>query len=81
MSASKQAKQAGIKNLATVSKKTGVRTTTLNNWYNNKPKLFNIVIKGCLVESCFSCETYFIAETHNDLECGWFCDSCLTNNN
>jgi len=46
MSASKQAKQAGLKSLADVSKITGVSTQTLNNWYNDKPALFYAVIIG-----------------------------------
>jgi hypothetical protein len=46
-SPSRQAKSAGLKNLSEVSELTGVSTQTLNNWYNNKPMLFKVVIAGC----------------------------------
>jgi hypothetical protein len=48
MTASETAKQYGLKSLADVSKLTGVSTQTLNNWHNDKPKLFVIVIAGCV---------------------------------
>ncbi len=48
MTPSQQAKQAGLKSLAQVSRITGVRFQTLNNWAKNKPELFNVVIQGCL---------------------------------
>ena len=47
MPPSQQAKKAGLKSLTEVSKLTGVRFQTLNNWAKNKPELFNIVIIGC----------------------------------
>lgn len=47
MTAAKAAKAAGLKSLAVVSDLTGVSTQTLNNWFNDKPKLFEIVIAGC----------------------------------
>jgi len=28
-------------------------------------------------ETCFSCDSEFIAENHNDTVEGWFCDLCL----
>jgi hypothetical protein len=46
--ASKQAKAVGLRSLAQVSRFTGVSTQTLNNWHSDKPKLFAIVLAGCL---------------------------------
>lgn len=50
MTASKQAKAAGLKSLAQVSELTGVRAQTLINWHHNKPKLYAIVLAGCVAE-------------------------------
>ena len=47
MSASKQAKAAGLDSLSQVAKMTGQSPQTLINWYNNKPELFNVVLAGC----------------------------------
>lgn len=47
MTASQQAKEAGLPSLLEVSRMTGVSFQTLNNWYNNKPKLFAVVVEGC----------------------------------
>ena len=47
MTASSQARKAGLKSLAEVSRITGVSIETLNNWSKNKPDLLNIVIIGC----------------------------------
>jgi len=47
MTASQQAKQAGLKSLAQVSELTGVSFQTLNNWVNMKPDLFQVVLLGC----------------------------------
>lgn len=56
MTASEAVKEKGLKNLAKVSSLTGVSSQTLNNWFNNKPELFEVVIRGCvrtdLVLSC-----------------------------
>lgn len=46
MSASKQAKEAGLKNLSQVSQITGVSLQTLDNWSKHKPELFKIVLVG-----------------------------------
>lgn len=51
MTPSQQAKAAGLKNLLEVSKLTGVSTQTLDNWAKNKPKLFSVVIAGCVSKS------------------------------
>jgi len=48
MTTSKQAKKQGLKNLAEVSKMTGVDRQTLDNWAKNKPALFRIVLAGCI---------------------------------
>ena len=48
MTASQQAKAAGLKNLAEVAKLTRQSPQTLNNWHNNKPELFNAVVLGCV---------------------------------
>lgn len=47
MTASEKAKKTGLVSLSQVSKMTGVSTQTLNNWFKNKPQLFDIVLKGC----------------------------------
>jgi hypothetical protein len=47
MTASAQAKSAGLKSLAEVSAMTGVSYQTLINWYKHKPQLFAVVIRGC----------------------------------
>jgi hypothetical protein len=47
MSASQQAKQAGLKSLAEVSRLTGQSKETLSNWYKFKPLLFSITLLGC----------------------------------
>lgn len=43
---SQQARSMGLKSLAQVTRVTGVSAQTLINWQRNKPKLFNIVLKG-----------------------------------
>ena len=48
MTASEQAKAAGLKSLAEVTRLTGVSKETLTNWQRNKPKLFAVVLKGCV---------------------------------
>lgn len=47
MTASKQAKELGLKSLTQVSELTAQSPQTLINWFNDKPKLFNIVLLGC----------------------------------
>ena len=46
MKTSEKAKAAGLKNLAELSELTGQSTQTLRNWDENKPELFNVVLKG-----------------------------------
>jgi hypothetical protein len=50
ITAASYAKSLGIKNLKVVSRITGQSTQTLNNWFNTKRKLFDIVLKGCISE-------------------------------
>ena len=47
MTPSQQAKAAGLKSLAAVTKITGVSKSTLFDWHKNKPRLFAVVLKGC----------------------------------
>ena len=44
--AAQVAKQAGYASLKELSEKSGVSRQTLVNWYQNKNRLFNIVIVG-----------------------------------
>lgn len=47
MTASEEAKAAGLKSLSEVSEMTKTSLQTLINWYNNKPELFAVVVAGC----------------------------------
>ena len=49
LTAAETAKLAGLKNLTEVSELTGVSPQTLNNWHNDKPRLFKVVIAGCAI--------------------------------
>ena len=48
MTPSKQAKAIGLESLALVSEMTGKSRSTLYDWAKNNPKLFKIVLTGCL---------------------------------
>ena len=48
MKASEKAKTAGLKNLTELSEITGVSLQTLTNWSKNKPRLFDVVIRGAV---------------------------------
>jgi hypothetical protein len=48
MTPSQQAKDAGLKSLTQVMDKTGVSLQTLTNWHRDKPKLFAVVVAGCV---------------------------------
>ena len=52
MTPSQQAKAAGIKSLAAVTRLTGVSKSTLFDWHKNKPRLFAIVLRGCRLQGC-----------------------------
>lgn len=47
MTASKQAKEAGLKSLKEVSELTGQSLQTLDNWSKHKKELFKVVLLGC----------------------------------
>lgn len=48
MTPSQAAKAAGLKSLSKASRMTGVSLQTLTNWHKHKPKLFAVVIAGCV---------------------------------
>lgn len=48
MTASQQAKAAGLKSLLQVQKLTKQSAQTLINWHRDKPELFRVVIAGCV---------------------------------
>lgn len=50
MNQNKQCKAIGLKGLGELSDITGVSHQTLSNWCRDKPKLFNIVLKGAYFE-------------------------------
>ena len=47
MTASKKAKELGLKSLTQVSELTGQSLQTLTNWFKDKPELFEVVLIGC----------------------------------
>lgn len=54
MKCSEYVKGRGLKSLQALSSKSGVSTRTLQNWYNNKRELFDIVLNGVYwSEPCF----------------------------
>ena len=48
MTASHQVKRMGLKSLKQVTELTGVKRGTLANWARDKPKLFKVVLTGCV---------------------------------
>jgi hypothetical protein len=48
MSASKQVREAGLKSIAQVAELTGEDVTKLARWARDRPRLFKIIIGGCL---------------------------------
>jgi len=50
MKPSELCKQAGLKSLLELSEITGESVQTLNNWHKNKPRLFNLVLRGAVME-------------------------------
>ena len=48
MTASRYAKQAGLKSLAEAVRMTGRSADTLTRWHKDMPDLFRVVILGCL---------------------------------
>ena len=88
MTASKQAKQAGLKSLAEVSMMTGQSIETLNNWAKNEKKkdLFEVVLLGCKAKldkselTCPRCNsdnasTQWIENSNGEYQLG-NCDDC-----
>lgn len=55
MTASKTAKAAGLDNLKELAALSKQSTQTLTNWYNDKPELFDLVVKGAVIQK--KCET------------------------
>jgi hypothetical protein len=49
MTPSQQAKAAGLKSLAQVTRITGTPRSTLYDWHEDKPWLFKAVLLGCRV--------------------------------
>ena len=62
MSPSRQAKKMGLKSLTQVSEMTGQSIQTLSNWCKDKPKLFQIVLIGCIEAQA---EEQFITEHYS----------------
>lgn len=50
MKPSEKAKAAGLKSLAELAEISGESVQTLNNWHKNKPRLFELVLKGAIAE-------------------------------
>lgn len=48
MTPSKKAKEAGLSGLKEMSDMTGKTVRTLQNWFNDEPKLFYIALAGCV---------------------------------
>lgn len=48
LTASQQAKAAGLKSLLQVQQLTKQSAQTLINWHRDKPELFRVVIAGCV---------------------------------
>ena len=50
MKPSEKVKLVGLKSFAELSEVSGESVQTLNNWYKNKPRLFELVLIGVVVE-------------------------------
>jgi hypothetical protein len=48
MSPSKEAKEAGLKNMIELSAISNKPRKTLENWYKSNPQLFKVVVAGCV---------------------------------
>ena len=44
----KQAKATGLKSLSQVSEMTGISLQTLSVWHKSRPKLYAIILRGCI---------------------------------
>lgn len=47
---SEAAKRAGLKSLAELSNISGESVQTLNNWFKNEPRRFELILKGAVLE-------------------------------
>ena len=50
MKPSESAKLAGLKSLAEMAEISGESVQTLNNWFKNEPRRFELVLKGVVFE-------------------------------
>ncbi|MBW1726004.1 MAG: hypothetical protein JRJ62_00200 [Deltaproteobacteria bacterium] len=50
MTASEKAKKAGLKNLKELAEISGESTQNLNNWFNNYPLRFELILKGAVIK-------------------------------
>ena len=50
MKPSEKCKAAGLKSLAELAEITGESVQTLNNWSKNKPRVFDLVLRGSAME-------------------------------
>jgi len=50
MKPSEKCKEAGLKSLAELAEITGESVQTLNNWSKNKPRVFDLVLRGSAME-------------------------------
>lgn len=50
MKPSEKAKAAGLKSLAELADASGESVQTLNNWFKNKPRRFELILKGIVAE-------------------------------
>jgi hypothetical protein len=50
MKPSEKAKETGLKSLAELAEISGESVQTLNNWHKNKPRRFELVLKGAAAE-------------------------------
>ena len=48
--AAKAAKAAGLKSLAEVSEITGIGRETLRVWHRDRPRLFDVILAGCVAK-------------------------------
>lgn len=64
MTASETAKAAGLASLKELAEMSKQSPQTLTNWHNNKPELFDLVVKGAAVRK--KCETIIRFKTANE---------------
>ncbi len=50
MKPSEKAKSAGLKSLAELAEISGESVQTLNNWFKNEPRRFELILKGAVSE-------------------------------